>query len=179
MKDNNSTENFYFNSYLVPTFLLFPILMTNPLYQLFITVTTFKGYAFIVVMTAVLLFLIIRIVKYFIRLILRKPALILTEENLFDFQTGLTFNWKDIKEFKMGTYKITRISIELYDNEKYIAIFRNPLKRFIYRLSSRIFTDTFTFNISMLKGKNDNILKRLETHLKTNSNIKNEKKACP
>jgi len=168
MEDNSSTENFYYNFYLVTSFLLFPLLMINPLYKLLLTVTTFKGYAFIVIMTAILLFLTIRIVRYFIRLVLKKPALVLSKENLFDFQTGLTFNWKDIKKFKMGTFKITTISVELYDNDKYIALFRNPIKRFIYRISSKIFNETFTFNISMLEGNNGMILNRLETYLKDN-----------
>jgi len=168
MNNNKPIVNFYFNSYLVPIFLFFPILMISPLYRLSITVTTFSGFAFLVVMTSFLLFLTIRIVKYLIRLILKKPALTLTEEGLFDFQTGLNFYWNDIKGFKMGTFRITSISIELCDNEKYFSKFRNPLKRIFYRFSSRLFNETFSFNVSMLEGNNEKILECLELYLKTN-----------
>jgi hypothetical protein len=141
--------------------------MTIPLWNLLIIVTTFKGYSFIFFIATATVILTIRIIKYFIQLVAGRPALTLTEKSLFDYQTGLTIDWTDIKDFKIGGYRTTYISIKLFDSEKYISIFKNPLTKFLYRLNTKWFHGTFTFNVSILKGNNDKIFETLEYYLMT------------
>jgi hypothetical protein len=95
------------------------------------------------------------------------PALILTENTLFDFQSGRTINWTDIKDFSMSGYRTTYISIKLNNIEKYISNMKNPLSRFYFRINSRLFHGTFAFNISLIKGNNDRIFETLELYLKS------------
>jgi len=173
MTDNKTTTNFYFHPIVIPTFLLFPFVMTIPIISLLKVVTSFIGYAFILFMTTVTLILAIRIIKFFIQLVAGRPALTLTEKNLFDYQSGLTIDWTDIKEFDFGGYRTTYISIKLLDKEKYISLFKNPVTKFLYRLNSKLFHGTFTFNVSILKGNNDKIIETLELYLKTAKNHTN------
>ena len=178
MIDTKTTTNFYFHPIVIPTFLLFPFVMTIPIISLLKVVTSFKGYAFILFMATVTVILAIRIIKYFIQLLNRQPALTLTEKSLFDYQTGVTIDWTDIKDFSFGGYRTTYISIKLVDKEKYILLFKNPVIKFLYRLNSKLFHGTFTFNISILKGNNDKIFESVQHYLKTAQNqTYTEKKA--
>jgi hypothetical protein len=167
MVDNKAVSSFYFHPLFIPVLILIPILMMVPIYNLLNKEAPLKGYlliSFMIIVTALLFF---RIVKYFIRLISGKPALVITENNFFDFQTGLTIEWKDIENFSLDGYRSKYISIKLNNREKYISLFKNPLARLYYRLHSKLFHGTFTFNVDFLKGKNENILEILNDYLKT------------
>jgi hypothetical protein len=166
--------NFYFHPVNVPTFLLLPIFITTLLYRLLQIVSSFYGYAFIFLIATLVIFFTIRIVKYLIYLITGRPALTLTERTLYDYQTGMTIEWTDINNFYLKGYLTTYISIKLVDPEKYISSFLNPLIKYGYRLNTKLFHGTFTFIITMLKGKNEMILETLENFLQAANNKIND-----
>ncbi|TKB97573.1 STM3941 family protein [Pedobacter cryophilus] len=168
-----TTTNFYFHPIVIPSYLLFPFVMSIPIISLLTVVTSFEGYAFILFMTILTVILAIRIIKYFIRLVTGRPALSLTEKSLIDYQTGLKIDWTDIKDLNLGGTRTTYISIKLLDQEKYISLFKNPLTKIFYRLKSKIFHGTFTVNVSLIKGNNDKIFESAKHYLTT---IYNEKK---
>lgn len=167
MIDNKKTTYFYFHPIIVPALLLLTSLMTLPILSLINDVSTFKGYFFIFIMAAITFVFEIKIIRNFILLIKGKPALTLTEKNLIDYQSGRIIEWADIQDISSGGQKANYISIKLYESEKYISKYKNPVLKSVYRLNSKLFHGTFTFTISMLKGSNENILQTLEDYLKT------------
>lgn len=171
MIESKRTTNFYFHPILIPALLLFPLVLALPIASLFKVVTSFKGYVFIFFMITVTLLLTIRIIKYFILLISRRPALTLTEVYLIDYQSGFSIDWKDIMELQFfGGYQTSYISIKLIDSEKYVSLFKNPVAKCIYRLNSKHFHGSFHLNVSLIKCNNEKLLETLELYLKTAKN---------
>ena len=102
-------------------------MIAKPIFELWMTVKSVKGFSFTIFMTLCNLIIAVRVMKYVFRLVAGKPALTLTDTTFTDYQTGITFDWKDIKEFRKSGLHARFISIRLKDNEKYIIDVRNPI----------------------------------------------------
>lgn len=167
---NNGIVNFYFSPIIIPIFLIFLSMMSFPVYSIINVAHDLKMYLVATLMLFITLLLLIRVLKYFIMLIKHKPALVLDESTLHDYQKNIAIKWEDIQSLDMRTAKSTTyISIKLKKNmqEKYIQTISNPLARAFYRISSKVFFGTFTINVNILKGKNEIILHTIESHLVT------------
>jgi hypothetical protein len=64
------------------------------------------------------------------------PALILSEESIYDYQYGITFFWKDVKKYKLWNNIIV---LDMKDPADYIELIRNPVHRIISKAWYLIF----------------------------------------
>jgi hypothetical protein len=94
-----------------------------------------------------------------------KPALILTRETLFVYQTGITIEWKDIKGFNLGGQKSSYITIRLNQPDKYLQRIKNPFSKLFYRVNSKLFGNTFFFTVSLIKGNDEKLFETLNDYL--------------
>ena len=169
IENMKTTTNIYFHPIITPLFLLLMAIMIFCCSMLIPNIESYKAHhttaiIIIIAMSTFTFFTTIRSVKCFFRLLTGKPALILSENSLFDFQTGLTFNWTDIENFSFAGYRTRSISIKLNDRQKYITALKNPYKKLVCRLLySRLFP--ITFNVTLLKGSDSKILETLQKYL--------------
>lgn len=156
----------HFHPVFLFTFLILPMFILIPIWHLSKIISAIYGQLLLFLLLIGIIAFTIKIFKYIIRLFSKKAVLILTETEVFDYQTGLTFQWKDIEKIEIGGYRTTFISITVLNSEKYISVIKNPLTRFAYRQKSKFFPIRFSFNVSLLKGKNEEILEALNVYLR-------------
>jgi len=173
MTEDKKTLNFYFHPFVLGLVVLFIMMISKPILELWMTVNSFKGYSFTIFITLCISFIAARVIRYVFRLFLGKPALTLTDTTFSDYQTGITFDWKDIKEFRIGGLHATFISIILKDNEKYITEVKNPIKRIFYRLNTKLFGYAFSMTSTLVKGRDKLILENLNSHLLNADRVSN------
>jgi len=97
--------------------------------------------------------------KYSIAAFRNLPALVVNNEGIFDYQSGLTFHWRDIQSYRIHMGTVSYINLQLNNPERYIETIRNPLFRWFKQAFKK---HSFNLNISMLTEQNERILDQIE-----------------
>lgn len=87
------------------------------------------------------------------------PALVINNEGIFDYQTGLTFLWKDIQSYRIYTGQVSYIKLEVNNPTNYIRTIKDPLTRWYKQVFNQ---QTFNLNLSLLTEQNERILDQIE-----------------
>ena len=111
-----------------------------------------------------------RFITYFKLLINKKPALILTDENLIDNINSQTFIWKEINKISIGSInvrsKINFIAISLNNPKIHIDNIKNPYKKVIAKINNKYFQGAFSIQPNLLKCNNQELFETLKEYTK-------------
>ena len=98
------------------------------------------------------------ITNAFVKLLLRKPAIVLTEKYLFDNWNNLKLEWADIKQISSFNFRWSFICINTIKDKVVFRQIINPSK-FLFMGLERLFSGrTLKINLSLLKDKNSYIV---------------------
>ncbi|HWD88761.1 MAG TPA: STM3941 family protein [Mucilaginibacter sp.] len=111
--------------------------------------------------------------------LIRRPAIILTNECLTNTIEGYSIKWTDVRNVYMtsedvGGYKDMiplqgySITIKVEDNEKYFAQVKNPFTRWFRRVTRNWPSDRLIIDLSLVRGDEDEILHRVLRYYQNN-----------
>jgi hypothetical protein len=111
-----------------------------------------------------------RLISYVKLLINKKPALILTDENLIDNINSQTFNWKEINKISIGSMNVVRskinfIAISLNNPKKHIDNIKNPYKKVIAKINNKYFQGAFSIQPNLLNCDNKELFEVLQEYI--------------
>ena len=105
------------------------------------------------------LFLIQYAIKYGMAALKNIPALVINNEGIFDYQSGLTFQWRDIQSYRIYTGSVSYVKLEVNNPNEYIKTIKNPFTRW-FKQTFKLYT--FNLNLSLLTEQNERILDQIE-----------------
>jgi len=111
--------------------------------------------------------------------LIRRPAIILTNESLTNTMDGYTVKWTDVRNVYMtsedvGNYKdliplqAYSITIKVEDNEKYFAQVKSPFTRWYRRVTRNWPSDTLEIDLGLVRGDEDEILHAILRYYQNN-----------
>jgi len=102
------------------------------------------------------------IANAFVKLLFRKPAIVLTEKCLVDNWNNLKLNWTDIKQISSFNFRWSFICVNTIKDNVVFRQILNPSK-FLFMGLERLFSGrTLKINLSLLKDKNSFIVSTIE-----------------
>lgn len=170
MKIQKSTIEYRFSliTILIGWFLLI-ILSITTCFMLFILFTEgfFAGHLFF----GFILYLLIQefipnLFKFSSLYINKTPALILTNNKLFDNVNGQIFDWDEIERIDYIISKSNYISIKVKDPSKFVNTQRSYFKKLILKLNAKYFNGSFAIQPKMLKANRKELIQELNNFLK-------------
>jgi hypothetical protein len=111
--------------------------------------------------------------------LIRRPAIILTNDSLTNTIDGYTVKWTDVRNVYMtsedvGGYKDLiplkgySITIKVEDNDKYFAQIKNPFSRWFRRAVRNWPVDTVEIDLGLVRGDEDEILHTILRYYQNN-----------
>jgi hypothetical protein len=96
-------------------------------------------------------------IKTFIAFVLKKPAIVLTKDFYRDNVQNIIIPWGEIKDIRITTLKVSFLTIAVKNNSVIYKQVQNPIKKF-FMWSNTFSGKPLMTNLSLLKGKNKDIL---------------------
>ncbi|SCZ01190.1 hypothetical protein SAMN02927903_03358 [Flavobacterium caeni] len=152
MTINYCSKNVGINFFIILIFFIIPFCFlffnfSKPATVIFSLVLILLGYS------SVFIF-----IKSFVRNILKLPAIELTNEHYIDHINGIKVSWKAISNISTSSIgQWTFINFELNDYSIFFKQIRNPIQNLFFRLEKIATGSPMKTNISLVKGKNEEI----------------------
>ena len=151
-------------------FILVIVIFFIPIIFLIYKVTNEKGLIFVLILLLSFGFFCFKMLINFYRFILKKPAIELTNEFYFDNLNNIKIDWRNISDIELKKYKNwTFITFNLKDKTQVFNQIKNPILKLIYRIESTLSSKNWKTNISLVKGKKQEIFNTInEFYLNNN-----------
>ena len=90
------------------------------------------------------------------------PALIVSQESIYDYQYGVTFSWKDVKTCTLWNNMVV---LDMDNPGYYISLIKNPLRRMYTKIWYSVFgKKKFRIGLRILDTDSSIIFKEFEKY---------------
>jgi hypothetical protein len=150
-------KRYYFNKLIVVLVLMLAVSLSA---ILVFSIATSDVMSFRDLICAILCLILIQYaIKYGMAALKNTPALVINNEGIFDYQSGLTFQWRDIQSYRIYPGSVSYVKLEVNNPTEYIKTIKNPFTRWV-KQAFKLYT--FNLNLSLLTEQNERILDQIE-----------------
>lgn len=167
-KMGQANKSYFFNIWTLVYYSIFTIFLTFATINVVFGIHEIIGKIIVSVVFGLPIVLITpRLLLYFISYLKNSPALVLNDNYMYDKQTNYNFNYKDISNVTLQSYKAVILMVKFKEPSVFISQTKNPIKKIFYIFNSKFTSGTTGINLSLLKGNNDEITLAIRSKLDT------------